>query len=134
VREKIVVPEGYKRCPKCTQVKPLANFAKAAKQAGGRGSWCGPCKYARDNETRFQRLYGINTADRDRLVEAQGGLCAICLTRPAVHVDHDHKTGRVRGVLCFQCNVALGHLQDDVRVLHRAVAYLQRQRLNGDAR
>lgn len=49
----------------------------------------------------------------------------ICLAAPAVHVDHCHKTGRVRGVLCFNCNSAIGKLGDDPDVVRRAVAYLE---------
>jgi hypothetical protein len=50
----------------------------------------------------------------------------ICKVRPAEHVDHDHKTGKVREVLCFTCNVMLGQAQDDPALLVRAVAYLQK--------
>lgn len=69
--------------------------------------------------------YGITKADFDSLMLAQGGLCPICrdpLTAP--HVDHDHRTGAVRGILCMSCNVALGHLGDDVGRVSRAVEYL----------
>ncbi|MBV8387310.1 MAG: endonuclease, partial [Acidimicrobiia bacterium] len=46
------------------------------------------------------------------MLSAQGGLCAICRSRSAVHVDHDHYSGRVRALLCFNCNGALGHMLD----------------------
>jgi len=54
----------------------------------------------------------------------QGGLCLICLRAPAVHVDHDHGTGEIRGMLCFNCNGGLGQFKDDVEVTARAVQYL----------
>jgi hypothetical protein len=60
------------------------------------------------------------------MIEAQGGLCAICegpLERP--HVDHDHETGKVRGVLCFNCNGGLGKFADSADLLQRAAEYLQ---------
>jgi hypothetical protein len=56
----------------------------------------------------------------------QGGLCAICEEAPAEHVDHDHKTNRVRGLLCFNCNGALGQFRDRVELMSRAIAYLIR--------
>jgi hypothetical protein len=54
-----------------------------------------------------------------------GGMCAICRERPAEHVDHDHETGEVRGVLCFTCNVGLGNFRDRPDLLDKAVHYLE---------
>ncbi|MGW1805885.1 endonuclease VII domain-containing protein [Streptomyces sp. NPDC002078] len=59
------------------------------------------------------------------MIASQRGLCAICLAAPAVHVDHCHNTGRVRGVLCFNCNSGLGLLRDDPDAVRRAAAYLE---------
>jgi hypothetical protein len=52
-------------------------------------------------------------------------VCPICLVNPPEHVDHDHKTGRVRGVPCFTCNAAIGQLRDDPEIARRAAAYLE---------
>ncbi|MBE7189396.1 endonuclease VII domain-containing protein, partial [Jatrophihabitans endophyticus] len=54
----------------------------------------------------------------------QNGVCAICLEAPAAHVDHDHETGRVRGLLCFNCNGALGQFRDRPDLMSRAAIYL----------
>ena len=51
----------------------------------------------------------------------QGGACLICEKPDPEHVDHDHETGKVRGILCFNCNQGLGNFRDDVRSLIRAV-------------
>ncbi|MFE5866619.1 endonuclease VII domain-containing protein [Streptomyces virginiae] len=59
------------------------------------------------------------------MIAAQGGLCCLCLRAPAVHVDHCHKTGRVRGVLCFNCNVGLGLLKESPDRIRRAAEYLE---------
>ncbi|MEU5809887.1 endonuclease VII domain-containing protein [Streptomyces sp. NPDC047718] len=59
------------------------------------------------------------------MIAAQGGVCVICQEGPAEHVDHDHQTGRVRGVLCFACNSALGKLKDRPDVMRRAAAYVE---------
>jgi len=62
------------------------------------------------------------------LKAAQGGICPICQERPAVHVDHDHSTKRVRGILCEQCNGFLGAFKDDPDVIRSAIAYLEKHR------
>lgn len=71
------------------------------------------------------RNYGLTEAERDEMVASQMGLCIICLKAPAAHVDHCHKTGKVRGVLCFNCNSAIGKLGDDPDAVRRAAAYLE---------
>ena len=58
------------------------------------------------------------------MLEEQGGVCAICKTAPAVHVDHDHATGAVRALLCFNCNGGLGQFKDDPAVLRAAAEYV----------
>jgi hypothetical protein len=81
----------------------------------------------------LSRRYGITAAEADYLLGRQGGLCAICRSAPAVHVDHDHATGAVRALLCFNCNGGLGQFKDDPALLHLAAFYvehhLQRQAL-----
>ncbi|MDQ1746247.1 MAG: hypothetical protein QOD07_510 [Frankiaceae bacterium] len=61
------------------------------------------------------------------MIAAQGGSCATCDGKPE-HVDHDHATGKVRGVLCFNCNQALGNVRDSVQTLTRLRSYLGRHR------
>ncbi|WP_347178584.1 endonuclease VII domain-containing protein [Streptomyces iconiensis] len=63
--------------------------------------------------------------ERQALVDGQFGICPICLKPEPQHVDHDHVTGRVRGVLCFSCNAALGQLKDRPDVMRRAIAYVE---------
>lgn len=78
--------------------------------------------------TRKSRLrrYGLTLEAFTAIVQSQNGICPICqieLKEPAV--DHDHKTGAVRGILCRKCNVAIGQLKDDPETLRRAVNYLE---------
>ena len=70
---------------------------------------------------------------REELLAAQGNKCASCFTAGCTwgkgfknkwHIDHDHKTGRVRGILCSRCNLILGQVQDDVEYMWKLCAYL----------
>ena len=71
-----------------------------------------------------RRKYGITAEQFETLQQVQNGKCAICKTREASHVDHDHSTGRVRGLLCIKCNTGLGMFQDQAEMLDKAKAYL----------
>jgi len=59
------------------------------------------------------------------MLAAQDGVCAICKSAPAAHVDHDHETGAVRALLCFNCNGGLGQFKDNPQALHAAAYYVQ---------
>jgi hypothetical protein len=66
----------------------------------------------------------------EQILVGQGGACAICGGKDPCfgrdwHVDHDHATGAVRGVLCAQCNIGLGHFKDNVTALGSAIKYLE---------
>lgn len=83
----------------------------------------------------YQREYGITIGERDALLAAQGGACALCglstkfggsSAQYGAHLDHCHETGRVRGVLCARCNTSLGKFGDDPARLRAAAAYLER--------
>ncbi|MDQ4026745.1 MAG: endonuclease VII domain-containing protein [Actinomycetota bacterium] len=74
------------------------------------------------------RRYNVDSVTVAWLALQQGGKCAICKAGAAVHIDHDHKTKRLRGILCFNCNRALGKFHDDPELLRRALAYLKRNR------
>jgi hypothetical protein len=79
---------------------------------------------------KLKTKYGISIALYDALLAEQGGCCGICgakscKTGRRLAVDHDHSTGRVRGLLCNLCNTALGKLGDSVESLERAIAYLK---------
>ncbi|GAA4148532.1 endonuclease VII domain-containing protein [Actinomadura keratinilytica] len=83
-----------------------------------------------EGSTRHYHLrqkYGIDHDDAETLLHLQKGLCAICCDKPAEHVDHDHVTGDVRGMLCTGCNTGMGQLGDDPISLRRAADYVQRR-------
>ncbi|MCX4524974.1 MULTISPECIES: endonuclease VII domain-containing protein [unclassified Streptomyces] len=73
----------------------------------------------------MKRAYGITEAVRDEMIAFHNGTCCIRETAPAVHVDHCHEAGRVRGVPCFNCNTAIGLLGEDPGTIQRAISYLE---------
>ncbi|MFH8444155.1 endonuclease VII domain-containing protein [Streptomyces sp. NPDC018026] len=125
VREKVSVPQGHKRCPQCREVKPHSEWERNKSASDGWASYCRACRAQRLRASYFKRKYGLTEAERDQLIADQGGVCCICLAAPAAHVDHCHETGRVRGVLCFSCNAALGQFKDRPDAIRRAAAYVE---------
>lgn len=118
-------------------VKPKMRAYKRAHQAGRRER---PEVKAYNRNARLRSVYGISHADYERMLAAQDCKCAICGKPPEVritktgalsaharlHIDHDHKTGAVRGLLCHGCNVGLGNFRDDYGLLASAAGYLKR--------
>lgn len=73
----------------------------------------------------LKRKYNMTVEERDVLVKEHDGKCAICESAVKLNIDHDHATGKVRGLLCHSCNVSLGHFRDDVQLLEKAITYLR---------
>lgn len=78
---------------------------------------------------RLKRKFGLTVEEYDELLVIQGGVCAIC-KKPNpkdtfMPVDHDHKTGSVRGILCDTCNQAIGLFYDDTELMKNAIEYLK---------
>jgi hypothetical protein len=120
------IPAGYKFCRGCQRVVPHSEWAVRSTTKDGLAFRCKTCMSASDQAKYLQRTYGMSVEDLDAMLLAQHGVCAICQTAPAAHVDHDHQTDKVRGQLCFRCNAALGQLGDDPLVVRRAARYLER--------
>lgn len=77
------------------------------------------------------KRFGLTVEKFEEMAVSQGGRCAICLNSPAArgrwgvfYVDHDHETGKVRGLLCAKCNLALGQFEDNKDYLSMAIDYL----------
>lgn len=73
---------------------------------------------------RRYNSFGVSQPMWDAMYFENDGHCAICLKQEATHVDHDHETGKVRGILCHHCNAGLGLFKDDVATLERAKLYV----------
>lgn len=83
-----------------------------------------------NREHRLRTEYGLSVAEYEKMVESQGGVCAIC-SKPDpkfsnLAVDHCHSTGKIRGLLCRLCNTGIGALGDNVDGLLRALDYLKK--------
>lgn len=119
-------------CRDCAKVKRQHYYRRDV--ASGRRSAYRESTQTETRNRTLRRLYGITEAEYQALHDAQGGVCAICgqpetrrtrgphLRRLAV--DHDHQTGKVRGLLCGDCNRGLGYFRDHPEILRQAVAYL----------
>jgi Recombination endonuclease VII len=87
---------------------------------------------ASSRKSHLKRTFGITPEEYEARLAEQGGGCAVCGRPPkagkSLHVDHDHDTGYVRGLLCFSCNAALGHFQDDVERIDAALIYVATKR------
>jgi hypothetical protein len=104
-------------------------------RSGARSKKCE--KYRSPNWSGFERQdviirkkYGISIEEFNNLLNFQNNCCAICSKpiqklRRRMNIDHDHETGKVRGILCSGCNTGLGHLGDNVEGLKKALHYLE---------
>lgn len=144
-------PAESKTCRQCGVTKTYADFSLSRRATAEQNevyrSNCKKCgseralQWYRDNiersavtrRRRSLRTYGLTVEQYDALLARQGGGCGICDATDAgndhkqIPVDHDHDTGRVRGLLCHRCNRAMGLLGDDIVLLKRAIAYLERE-------
>ena len=138
--------DGYRsECIECYNVARKARYPEVREQAIARAkAWqqanrerhlenqrkrrARPEVKARERAGHLKRKFGITLAEYDRMLAEQGGRCAICRRRPtqgiSLHVDHEHRTKRVRGLLCFRCNNALGDFRDRADFLVNALHYL----------
>ena len=123
-------PQGYfkpKACKHCGTV--------FTPKAPSEHYCCDFCKDYGIADAYYKRNYGITLEEVLNMAEAQGFVCAICHKENfamgdchsgALVVDHDHITGKVRGLLCHNCNRALGLLGDDINILRSSISYLER--------
>lgn len=91
-----------------------------------------PNSLAKDDKRKqksylLKSKYGITIDDYERMFEEQGGKCWICKQKKKkLSVDHNHKTGKVRALLCTNCNTSLGKMKDSIQILENAISYLKK--------
>ena len=134
-----------KTCSTCRIDKPHDEYHRSRSTRDGFDPRCRGCRreatarhavdQGRKRNGQHLRLYGITPSEYEALAVLQDGLCAIChepetMTyrgkRKALSIDHDHETGKVRGLLCAACNFAIGKFRDDPALLRSAADYLER--------
>lgn len=133
--------KGKRICKVCNKTKDISEFYLMNHKSVRSGK-CKTCYnkkvkiYRQKNQQKYQdwnrvyhleKKYKLTKEDFSKLRENQKNQCAVCqteLTDKLMVVDHNHKTGNIRGLLCRQCNFALGLLKDNIIVLKRAITYL----------
>lgn len=131
-----------KRCYVCTQTKPLSEFKNNRSKSDGKSAECKVCANAASVEwqkkgnytTKHMRMAGLSREDYNEILEQQNHKCAIC-GKPETYcnqyglkklaVDHDHVTGKFRGLLCQSCNTKLAVLEN-AEFVHAAQEYLKK--------
>jgi len=134
---------AVKQCGACKEVKSALDFYNAKKSTTGLTSWCKLCcakqskvwysntQNKRKNYlNRIKNKYGVSSEEYQKMFDEQEGKCLICEkhdddVKQRLHVDHCHQTGKVRGLLCFNCNAGMGNLGDDIVLLEKAIQYLK---------
>jgi len=136
-----------KQCSNCKEFKIEREFNKDRTNPDGLDYKCKSCnsneakqlwksdkgkqsQRLRSRKYELKRLYGITLDDYNNLLKKQNYGCAICGSQMKsklgnLHVDHDHKTGIVRGLLCIQCNITLGMLREDSNRIKKVLQYLE---------
>jgi 5-methylcytosine-specific restriction endonuclease McrA len=136
-------------CRKCGIEKPLAGFYKDPHRKIGYRSNCKVCERGRtrsrssleyiakkkliDKVGHLKKVYGLTPEKIQEILIKQDSKCKICgstefgIKRNVPHIDHDHATGKIRGLLCCHCNIGLGCFKDNVESLKSAIKYLEAQ-------
>lgn len=140
----LLINEGKCLCPKCDTVKLIGDFCADSHDKRGISVYCREClskkgksayKKRTDKyiDSSLKRNYGISLIKYNEMLSSQGGVCRICKKTPQENVrrlcvDHCHKTSKVRGLLCNSCNITIGKMNDDVKLLQSAIDYLNESR------
>lgn len=120
-RLRVKVTPELKKCPRCNVEKQArGNFVKSSVTVDGLYYCCNSCRLI---HYRLKK-YGLSQEEYQQLLLDQNFACAICESPDDLVVDHCHKTGRVRGLLCGHCNKAIGLLMDDPIRCKKASDYL----------
>jgi hypothetical protein len=115
-----------KSCTRCNKSKPLTAeyFPLHNKTKSGFDSWCRSCRGSYRNGINRGKFRAVISDEALKKIKETTKQCVICGSEEQLVVDHDHKTGKIRGMLCNHCNRGLGHFRDDPMLLEFAAQYL----------
>lgn len=114
-----------KKCSGCKENKELNHFHKHVGRKHGVTEYCKVCR----NDMIVTARFNLKPGQLKEMFQKQNNKCAICnddrnLFIKGLAVDHCHKTGKIRGLLCSKCNIGLGQFKDDINLLNKAIKYL----------
>lgn len=122
----------------CGKILPFLDFSRNKNSKSGVMHVCKACRgedRRAKHQTSLEKLYGINIVEYNVMLLKQSAKCAICFKSDPggrrgsnFHVDHCHKTSKIRGLLCSSCNTAIGLLKEDCTILLSAIEYLKGQK------
>lgn len=127
---------GVKICSFCKKTKSVSEFTKRLRAKDGLRNRCKECDHQEEkkyriknpNQSKFCKIknkYGLSKQQYYDILNRQNHTCAICNSKIRLHVDHCHQTNKVRGILCYLCNVGLGSFRDNLQFLENAIKYLK---------
>lgn len=141
-----------KKCPECKNTKPKDDFYNDKSTRDKLSCYCKGCNRKKVKNWRINngeknreidrkqnlRKYGLTSEEYYKIHEKQGGVCAICGKRETqiylgkllrLSVDHNHKTGETRGLLCRKCNCTIGNVNENTGTLEEMIKYLEKPSL-----
>lgn len=116
-----------KLCTTCLENRSKIRYARLTEKLCVAGCKRVPTEGVKCEECKFKHLasrFGLTVEDCRRLLQANQNRCHVCNVEGPLVIDHDHQSGKVRGALCKQCNIALGGARDNVKVLIALSVYL----------
>lgn len=113
-------------CTKCKKEKPgnSAYFPLHNKKRNGLDSWCRDCRATYRSSINRGKFRSVISDNDLKELKASIDQCVICGSNEKLVIDHDHKTNKIRGLLCNHCNRGLGHFRDDPMLLEFAAMYI----------
>ena len=135
-----------KKCSKCEEILEECEFHKDKQKSDGLYPSCKSCmskiyttkeykevrkhpRYAKIKRDFKVKSFGISVEEYEKMIELQENKCAICDVHHSelnklLSVDHNHSTGKVRGLLCVRCNFGIGYFKENIKILERAIEYV----------
>jgi DNA-binding MarR family transcriptional regulator len=133
--QKLVSTQTEKQCSNCKQVKLVTDFTLHSTTYDGLQPSCRQCSNEVGKWLKLKQKFNLTQEEYESMLLAQNGVCDICkrtesrikFGKPTMlAVDHCHITGKVRGLLCHNCNIGIGNLGDNITVVANALDYLKR--------